>query len=147
MRVEMMRNRFEEAARGSFAGRERIYPALLGMLVERPVLGWGPITNQFELAKRIEEKVKPRRDAHNLVLEVLTTTGFIGLIPFLTGLSLVALAAWRGRRGTYGVLPVALLVTMFMGTMSGTWIASKILWLAFACALASMPEPSRSRVV
>jgi len=130
MRVEMMRNRFEEAARGSFAGRERIYPALLGMLVERPVLGWGP-----------------RRDAHNLVLEVLTTTGFIGLIPFLTGLSLCALAAWRGRRGTYGVLPVALLVTMFVGTMSGTWIASKILWLAFACALASMPEPWRSRVV
>ena len=147
MRVEMMRNRFEEATRGSFAGRERIYPALLGMLVERPVLGWGPITNQFELAKRIEEKVKPRRDAHNLVLEVLTTTGFIGVIPFLTGLSLCALAAWRGRRGTYGVLPVALLVTMFVGTMSGTWIASKILWLAFACALASMPEPSRSRVV
>src|SRR2546428_7713428 len=147
MRVEMMRNRFEEAARGSFAGRERIYPALLAMLVDRPVLGWGPITNQFELAKRIEEKVKPRRDAHNLVLEVLTTTGFIGLIPFLTGLSLGALAAGRGRRGTYGVPPVGPRRPMVMGTLSGNGVALEILWPAVACALASMPEPSRSRVV
>jgi len=145
--VEMMRNRLQAAAQGSFAGRERIYPALLGMVIERPVLGWGPITNQFELARRIEEKVLPRRDAHNLVLEVLTTTGFIGLIPFLTGLSLCALAAWRGRRGTYGILPVALLATMFVGTMSGTWIASKILWLTFAFALASAAPLSRDRVV
>jgi len=145
--VEMMRNRLQAAAQGSFAGRERIYPALLGMVIERPVLGWGPITNQYELAQRIEERVLPRRDAHNLVLEVLTTTGFIGLIPFLTGLSLCVLAAWRGRHGTYGILPVALLVTMGVGTMSGTWIASKILWLTFACALASGPARSRDGAV
>src|SRR5207249_9899933 len=53
LHVEVMRNRFAEAAEGSLAGREQIYPVLLQMLIERPVLGWGPITNQFEIARRI----------------------------------------------------------------------------------------------
>jgi hypothetical protein len=35
------------------------------------------------------------------------------------------------------MLPFALMTTVLMGTMSGTWIASKILWLVMSVGLAS----------
>jgi len=133
LHVPMMRNRFVEAAGGSLAGREQIYPVLLQMLIERPVLGWGPITNQFEIARRIHEKVRPRRDAHNLALEVVTTTGVVGAIPFFVGLWACFLAARRGRAA------FALFAEMMVGTTSGTWIASKLLWLVLALVLARDP--------
>lgn len=137
-RSDMMRSRFEQAAEeGQLAGRERIYPALLEMFGERPLLGWGPIDNQYEIARRIDERQKIRRDAHNLVLELLTTAGALGAFPFLIGLALCLRAAWRARHGPAGILPLALVGTVLMGTVSGTWIASKILWLALAHTLAS----------
>ena len=51
------------------------------MISERPILGWGPIENQFEIGARIGEEKKDRRDAHNIVLDLMTSTGFLGAIP------------------------------------------------------------------
>jgi O-antigen ligase len=135
---DMLRTRLLAAAEeGSLAGREHIYPAALSMISEKPVLGWGPIDNQFEIGARIEEEKKDRRDAHNIVLDLMTSTGFLGAIPFLIGYALCARAAWRARRSRYGILPLALMAVTFMGCMSGTWIASKILWFTFSIALAA----------
>ncbi|HZI21326.1 MAG TPA: O-antigen ligase family protein, partial [Gemmatimonadales bacterium] len=132
-RSEGLRNRFTvTAATGSLAGRERIYPEALVMLRERPLLGWGPIENQYELERRLQDPGYIKRDAHNLVLELLTSTGFAGTVPFLVGLVLCLGAALRARRTTRGVLPFAMLLTILTGTMSGTWIASKILWFVLA---------------
>jgi O-antigen ligase len=138
LRSPMMRARLEEAAvTGHLAGRERIYPAALQLVRERPILGWGPVDNQYEIARRIEERRRLRRDAHNLVLELLTTAGLAGAMPFMCGLALCVRGGWRARRGPLGVLPMALLAAVLTGTMSGTWIAAKILWLALAVALAA----------
>lgn len=138
LQTPMLRNRMEAAAtEGSLAGRERIYPAALDMISERPWLGWGPTENQYEIGKRIGEEKKDRRDAHNIFLELMSATGFIGTIPFLIGLGLCFTAAWRARKDRYQMLPMALLMTVFIGCLSGTWIAAKVLWLAMAVALAS----------
>lgn len=134
-RSDLMRNRFEAAAReGNLAGREKIYPAAIDMVRERPLLGWGPVGNQAEIARRVDELEEGRRDAHNLVLELLTTTGLVGAVPFLIGLGLCVANGVRARHGPAGVLPVAVLVAVLVGTVMGTWIASKILWLALALA-------------
>src|SRR5207253_1509321 len=46
----LMRARFAEAlTRGALAGRERIYPALMHMAAERPLVGWGPVNNKYGL--------------------------------------------------------------------------------------------------
>jgi O-antigen ligase len=133
---DMFRARAEAAAsEGSLAGRERIYPATIEMISERPILGWGPTENQYEIGKRIGEEKKERRDAHNILLELMSATGVLGTIPFLVGLGLCVVAAWRARRGPFHVLPFALMATVLVGTISGTWIASKILWLIFAIAI------------
>ncbi|HXM37884.1 MAG TPA: O-antigen ligase family protein [Gemmatimonadales bacterium] len=134
---DMFRTRLTAASEGSLAGRERIYPATIEMISERPLLGWGPTENQYEIARRMGEDKKEHRDAHNIVLELLSATGVLGAIPFLIGLGLCVVAAWRARRGSFHMLPFALLVTVLTGTISGTWIASKILWLAFAIVVAS----------
>ncbi|PYP51870.1 MAG: hypothetical protein DMD45_06545 [Gemmatimonadetes bacterium] len=132
---EGMRNRLAAAAEsGQLAGRERIYPALLVMIRERPWLGWGPVDNQVELERRLKEPGFVKRDAHNLTLELLTSTGVAGTIPFFIGLAWCVRSAWRARLSPSGVLPFGMLVTMLTGTMSGTWIASKILWLVLGHA-------------
>ena len=146
---DMLRTRLLAAAEaGSLAGREHIYPAALSMISEKPILGWGPIENQFEIGARIGEEKKDRRDAHNIVLDLMSSTGILGTIPFLIGYLLCLRSAWRARRGRYGILPLALMGITFMGCMSGTWIASKILWLTFSIAVATgatAPLPARAR--
>ena len=133
----MLRARFLAADEGSLAGREHIYPATIEMISEKIWLGWGPTENQYEIGKRIGEEKKDRRDAHNILLELLSATGVVGAIPFLMGLGLCAVSAWRARKGSLQLLPFALLTTVLMGTMSGTWIASKILWFVMSVGLAS----------
>lgn len=142
----MLRTRLVAAEAGSLAGREHIYPAALDMISERPLLGWGPIENQFEIAARIREEKKDRRDAHNIVLDLLSSTGILGTIPFLIGYALAVRGAWRARRGPYGILPLALMAVTFMGCMSGTWIASKILWLTLAIAIATGATAPRRHI-
>jgi O-antigen ligase len=134
----VMRTRFEDAVEhGALAGRERIYPALVEMFGERPLIGWGPVNNKYELGIRLDERIRRRRDAHNLLLEVFSASGLIGGVPFVAGLALCTVAAWRARRRAHGMLPFALLALVMTANMSGNWIASKLLWLVLAYGLAS----------
>jgi O-antigen ligase len=136
------RNRFlQTASTGFMAGRERIYPTALRMALEHPLTGWGPLNNMYELGNRLPEQHVPRRDTHNLALEVLTATGLLGVIPFGIGTWLCVRAAWRARRGVEGVTPFALLTAVLMVNMSGNWIAAPFLWFTFAYALGSGRRP------
>lgn len=138
LNIPMMRNRLMQSANeGNFAGRERIYPAVVSMIVDKPIIGFGPIENQFEIGKRINERRKVSRDAHNIVGELMTTAGLLGAVPFLIGIGLCFRSAFRARRGALGYLPLALLCTVGMGCLSGTWLVSKILWLTLSVALAA----------
>ena len=135
---DLMRSRFADALEhGAMAGRERIYPALIEMFEQRPLFGWGPVNNKYELGIRLDERIRRRRDAHNLVLEVLTANGLFGAVPFLLGIGLCGYAAWQARRRAHGSLALALFAGVMLANMSGNWIASKLLWLVLAYALAS----------
>jgi O-antigen ligase len=137
-RSDVVRERFADTIQyGELAGREEIYPALLRMFEERPLMGWGPVNNKYELGIRLDERVRRRRDAHNLVLEVLTGSGLLGTVPFVTALALCCVGAWRARRGAHGVVPLAIAATVMVNNVSGNWIASKLLWLTLAYGLAS----------
>jgi O-antigen ligase len=138
LQLPVMKNRLEDSMRtGNMAGREQLYPALWQMFLEKPVLGWGPVTNTYELAQRIGERERPHRASHNIVLELLTATGLVGAIPFLVGAWICAQGAWRARRSEHGVMPLALFASVLIANMSGDWIASKLVWLTLAYAFAS----------
>jgi O-antigen ligase len=138
LQTTIWKNRIKYAEQGNLAGREYIYPGAIEMITERPVLGWGPEANHIELARRLmlDKRKWSDRDPHNLYLELLTSSGVIGTIPFLIGIGLCLRGAWRARRGPLHLVPLALLATVLTLTMSGTWALARILWLAFSVALA-----------
>lgn len=135
---DLMRTRILKAAEGGdLAQRERIFPTLVGMIEEKPLLGWGPSTNKYELASRLGDPRYGRRDPHNAILEVLSATGLLGLIPFLLGVGMCLRAGWVARAGPYGFLPLAILMSVIAENMSGNRLAFPMLWFGLAYALGS----------
>jgi O-antigen ligase len=137
-------SRYKETLEGNqMSGRENIFPTAWGMFKEKPFIGWGPIDNKFELGRRLQimygGPVGPdgSKDTHNMLLEILTSTGLFGTVPLLICVILCLLAAWRARRGPQGALPIVMVITVILINMSGNWSASKLDWLMMACALAS----------
>ncbi len=135
---EVMRNRFMDTIEtGTLTGRELIYPAVVGMIRDRPLFGWGPANNKYELGLRLDERVRRRRGTHNSILEVLSATGVFSAIPFLIGTWLCLWAAWRAREGPDGSLPLALAVMVMASNMSGDWFMTPLYWFVLAYAVAS----------
>lgn len=147
-RSTVMRSRLADSAEtGTMAGRERIYPAAWQMFKEHPVLGWGPVNNKYVLGGRLAEQLRRRRDTHNLLLEVLTSTGLIGAIPFFMGVLLGLRACLQARNGPHGAMALALMAAVLVANSSGNWIASKLLWvvLAYAVAVGTRAADDRRR--
>jgi hypothetical protein len=133
-----MRNRLEATAEtGTLAGREQLWPSLVDMFLEKPWLGWGPVNNQYEVGARTTDMAKEHRDAHNLLLELLTAEGLAGAVPFMIGIGICVLAAWRGRASPYGIVPFALVALFLAANVSTNLVAYKPFWWALALALAS----------
>jgi O-antigen ligase len=147
IRSDMMRGRVELASEGDFAGRENIYPSLVDMFRDKPVLGWGPVTNKYELAQRLGVSSKAQKDAHNIVLEILTAAGLLGGIPFFVGVWLCLQSAWIARDGREGILPLAMLLAVLAGNMTQNRLAGALLWLILAYALASISVPTAGSAV
>lgn len=121
---------------GSLAGREKIFPVAAEMTLERPLFGWGPIEFFYELGQRTG-RVWKTMDAHNLLLHLMLEVGLVGTIPFLVGLWLCTRAAWKGRSGEYGLLPLSLMVTTMVVNMSVVALNRKPMWLVLALALSA----------
>lgn len=135
---ELVRERMTSALeRGDMTLRERTYPEAVGMILERPLVGWGPVTNTYELGARVNHPAYPHLDTHNLVLYVFTATGLLGAIPFFLGTALCIRAAWRARGGPRGILPFAMTATILVADMSVSGLDWKQHWLVMAYALAS----------
>jgi O-antigen ligase len=121
---------------GNTAGRDRLFAAAIEMITEKPLLGWGPIIWAYELGSR-EGRGFRERGTHNLVLYLLVEVGLLGAAPFLIGLGLCVRAAWTARVGSLGLLPLVLLATMLVGSMSLDTLRYKTLWLVLMLSLAS----------
>ena len=146
MESPLMRKRFEMAESGDLAKREEIFPTAVQLFREKPMLGWGVIANQYEMGLRLPEHATSRRDTHNILLEVFTTTGVVGATFFLVGFALCGLAAWRARKGPAGILPLAMFASLFVGNMSGNYLSFKVYWvmMSFAVGSAALAATRRS---
>jgi hypothetical protein len=131
---DVSRSRWTRTFEKGFGPRERIYPAAMKMIREKPIDGWGAgvMVRELGLRTRVD-----RRDTHDLYLWVLAEDGILGAIPYFLGLWLSIRAAWRGRLQTYGVVPLALLAVDLVANLTLTWGARKLHWLVLALALAS----------
>jgi O-antigen ligase len=142
-RSETMRARVEKTVQtGHMSQREVIWPTALGMFRDKPVLGWGPVVNTRELAARLSDTVHDRRDTQNLLLEVLTSSGLLGGLPFILGLWLCLRAAWCARAGPRGAVPFALVAALLAGNMAQNRLTWPVLWLILALGPASAGDRS-----
>ena len=145
MNTTTMRERSQQTIQErTLAGREEIYPLAWEMFLERPLTGWGPVDNLYELGRRTKELEigkrlddRQTRDTHNVVLEILTATGILGAIPFFACVWLCVRGAWRARALAQDILPLMVITTVLILNMSINWVASKQSWVFFALALAS----------
>jgi O-antigen ligase len=119
---------------GNVSGRDRIVPQAWDMLIESPMIGWGPGNNIIELGRRIGEKPT---DTHNGYLWILTETGLVAAIPYFIGLWICYRIAWRTRHGPEGSLPLALLTSLFLINLTLTWHYRKMFWILLAYSVAS----------
>jgi O-antigen ligase len=148
-RSDSMMSRYQKTVEtGSLSGREQIYPTAWEMVRERPIVGWGPIDNTYELGQRVAGftigehnaagvAAKPYKDTHNLTLDVLTSTGIVGATPLFLCIASCIGAAWTARRGPRGTTPLSLVTVVLMLSMDANWSASKQGWLMLSYAAAS----------
>jgi O-antigen ligase len=143
---------------GDLSGREEIYPEAMKMFRERPVFGWGPIDHQYELGLRTSGyqigarnadgvAVHLSRDTHDVPLDIVTSVGAVGAIPFFAAIACGVWAAWRVRAGPRATLPLALVGCVLAIGLSIDFAASKQLWLIVAYAIASAHPPTARRFV
>jgi O-antigen ligase len=145
--VEAVRLRWEKTFYDhSTSGREIIYAETIGMILESPLIGWGPVNHLWELGPRVGW---PYRDEHNVYLWILAEVGIVGATPFFIGLWLCLRAAWRVRHGLRGVLPLVMLLFILAASMNVTLHKRKYYWVVLSYALAAssyMVRPYRSRI-
>jgi O-antigen ligase len=135
---ENTKQRFEEALdEGDLARRQQIYPTAWAMFNEKPLTGWGPVTAEYELGTRLANEDETSKNAHNMLLQAMITTGLLGSIPLFIGTALAFLGAWKARNGPRGVMPLALITTVIVANMSGNWLGNKLHWLVLAYAVSS----------
>ncbi|MGH7847686.1 MAG: O-antigen ligase family protein [Candidatus Binatia bacterium] len=133
--IDAVRVRWEQTIYDeSVAGRDRIFREAVGMILERPLTGWGPTKHLWELGSRLG---LPSRDEHNVYLWLLAEVGILGAIPFFAGLWLCCRAAWAARRSIQGILPAVMLLFILVSSLKGTLLNRKYFWLVLAYALAS----------
>ena len=144
-RTDGMRNRLVMAAESNdLSHREELFPAAWQMFMEKPLIGWGPINNRYEVVKYVPRAELAFRETHNVVLELLTENGLLGAIPYLTAMLLSVVAAWRARSGPHGVLPLAMVFTVLAGRMGTAGVLTKMHWFVLAFAVAADVRRSRA---
>jgi O-antigen ligase len=121
--------------------RARMIPVLWEIFLRSPVYGSGPDRYQYELTRRAMPYLTEKQQticAHNLALMLLVETGLPGFALFAVGVAKGLAAAWRGRFGPCGLLPLAWLLPMTIcGLTISNPIFAAIFWLALAYALGS----------
>src|SRR5215510_7819967 len=128
---------------GDSSGRDELYPIVVDMILEKPVLGWS-VAGSYEVGRREGGRFfSIARDTHNTFMTVLLEVGIVGATPFFVGLWLCGLSAWRARLGNLGLLPLALFFIMVAVSMAVNVLWTKLLWLVLALTLAAAPTMPR----
>lgn len=124
-------------ADGDNSGRTKIYDAAWAMFWERPLLGYGGANNLYQLGAKLAYTSGSlyHRDAHNLMLAILTEVGLVGGIPFAGAFLLAAWKAWRCGTRAGEAVPFALMCAQLTANTSLTGYHQKLFWIVFAAAV------------
>lgn len=126
----------------SFTGRTEIWYAVLKLAELHPWMGYGYASSVFVLPEHMSEVGFLTSHAHNLLLQLLFTTGWIGVVLFLLSIAGMTLRALVYRDSiTFSMMAFVLLNGITES--SGFTTLANICTFAFAIAAV---YPSESRV-
>ncbi len=126
----------------SFTGRTEIWYAVLKLVEAQPLMGYGYAASVFVLPQHANEIGFATSHAHNVMLQLLLTTGWIGVALFVMSITGVTLRAIIYRdRIAFGMLAFVLLNGITES--SGFTTLANICSLAFGIAV-SLPAPTRT---
>ncbi len=139
MSSEVIRARVEATLGGEDLGmRDVLAREAFQMLKERPLTGWG--------ANYIEElgarTGKPRIAAHNTYLQVATSFGLLGFMPWVAGLVVTGLRLWRHRSGFWGATLLAIFAALLVAMVPGNYAYGRFAWIFLALAGAAPLQTS-----
>jgi len=130
-------------------GRSYIWKVVVQLIAERPYFGWGYGSTLFILPEHSGDIRHTAPHAHNMVLQILVTTGFVGLAAFMLALLIRLHDAWRAQNRT--VLTMMAFVCLnglteasaFAGIANSATLA---LLIAIAVPLATSPTSSNKQL-
>jgi O-antigen ligase len=127
----------------SFTGRTEIWNAVLKLSAAEPWMGYGYASSVFVLPQHASEVGFATSHAHNLFLQLLLTTGVIGVSLFVISVIVIFLRAAVQRDRTVFAM---MLFVIFNGITesSGFTTLANICTFAFAIAV-TLPPLKRNR--
>ena len=81
-------------------GRTHIWAVVVQLIFERPVAGWGYGSTLFILPEYAGDIRHIAPHAHNMILQILITSGFVGLAIFAVAFGIRMFDAYRARNRT-----------------------------------------------
>ena len=141
MQTAVLRDRLLESAQeGNLSGRENIWRNLLLLIKENPVFGVGQTGyDYFTLITFGKE-----RSPHNVILEVICLTGFVGLLIYISFLYKVFLRGYQIYRKSGLLLPILLAIPVLGLLLSAQILLVKVGWIIFAYMVGSTAIKTRS---
>lgn len=129
MQVEVLKLRlFQTIQEGDLANRNLIWNELLPLIHSNPIFGVGVTGYEYFAQRTFKELISP----HNVILEVLCLTGFVGLGIFLIFLHKVFKISYRKYISGGLLLPLIILIPILGLLASGQLLNAKIGWSIFA---------------
>ncbi|MEO6133691.1 MAG: O-antigen ligase family protein [Ginsengibacter sp.] len=123
----------------NLAGRDIIWKKLIPLIENNPVFGVGVTGYKMYTKKVFGEFTSP----HNVILEVLCYTGFVGLLVYITFLFRVFKASIFDYKMNGSLSQLLLLIPILGLLLSGQVLVTKIGWVLFAFVIGSTYNEKR----
>ena len=127
IRVRILEETLEQ---GRLGARDELARESAGMVLERPWIGWG-IKYTEELGARTG---RIRIAAHNTYLQIATSFGVLGFMPWLLGLGATGLRLWRQRRDFRAAVLLAIFSALLVAMVPGNYAYGRFAWMFLAVA-------------
>lgn len=142
MESETMKDRLANSVKsGDTAGRTEIWINLFNIIKENPVFGVGHTGYTYETTMIYGVEVS----AHNVILEILCYTGFVGLIVYLTFLYRIGISSYGVYKRTSLLLPILLMIPVMGMIMSIQILTKKFGWVIFAYIVSAIAVQETKR--
>ena len=134
MQHDVMRDRlFKSVQEGDLASRDVIWSKLIPLIKENPVFGLGDTGYNFFTLITFGVGKSP----HNVVIEVICLTGFVGFFIYFSFLYIVFLKGYNTYKTSGLLLPFLLTIPVLGAIISGHLLATKIGWVLLAYMVGS----------